>query len=78
MKDIIEIMIPITRTIMSRFSSNGEKSENRNINGLITRRVMMIAIPPLYGTGARHFRSYRGEADRENCIFWARKKPHEE
>jgi len=45
MNDIIDIIIPIPRIIMSLFSRSGEKSAKRKINGLIKISVMRIDIP---------------------------------
>jgi hypothetical protein len=53
--DIIDINTPITRIIANRFSSNGEKSANKYMSGLIINNVVIIDIPAQYGAGDRHF-----------------------
>ena len=50
-----DIPIPIINTMRSRFSSNGEKSQNKKTRGESMRSIMSIDIPAPYGAGALHF-----------------------
>ena len=51
--DMMDIPIPIMRTMRNRFSRRGEKFEKKNIKGERRRRIKIRAIPTPYGAGFR-------------------------
>jgi len=50
---MMDIPIPIMRTMRNRFSRRGEKFEKKNIKGERRRRIKIRAIPTPYGAGFR-------------------------